>query len=313
MITELLSCLLGQSSRFIKCSVEPTGNVINLHRLNFHVAQDVTISLRHLAGQLLSIGSHYALIDEFVHLDHHNLPDYRCSQTLLAFAEALQKNLNEYVMTVVELEAQSACLTIQKMQYILCRPQHAMESLAKTVLFVCKNGLKAAQILSYLTDQITALTGDEMLQQMHTVLAEQTAVPFMEMIDMWMRKGVILDPLGEFMLEEKVLPSREDDTCLLLNAYALRFDRLPNFLKNESEMILLTGKYLNMIRQCGYKVHCEMDEQLHYVPQQNTHLVSLLLIPLHTIFLQMVVVIICIWVQFVFYYSGWKDKSVFLW
>ncbi|KAG8065139.1 hypothetical protein GUJ93_ZPchr0004g38523 [Zizania palustris] len=61
---------------------------------------------------------------------------------------------------------------------------------------------------------------------------------------MWVYEGVIDDPYGEFFLSEtnpaeaKIQPK----------------DGIPSFLTNVAATILTTGKYLNVMRECGHKV-----------------------------------------------------------
>lgn len=36
--------------------------------------------------------------------------------------------------------------------------------------------------------------------------------------------------------------------------YTVQLDRIPRFLENDADIILRTGKYLNVVRQCGKEI-----------------------------------------------------------
>lgn len=231
-----------------------------------------------MVDQLLPMGSQYAIINEFIlqqeDLGGRDTPENRCSQTLQALASALEEVLDEYRTKLVSLEADAACLTIPKILHILRNTQHTMAVCAQSVIYIRKHDLNAAQILSYLNEKITSLTGDEIAQSVHVFLAERAAVPFISILQNWVVKGMIIDPMAEFMLEEKTTGIKAADA---LDRYILRADRIPEFLRNVADMILRTGKYLNVVRNCGHQVYCQMDEPLRFEPQTNHHMVSLLL------------------------------------
>ena len=44
--------------------------------------------------------------------------------------------------------------------------------------------------------------------------------------------------------------------------YTIRRDRIPIFLERIADSILRTGKYLNVIRQCGMYIFCFMLENI---------------------------------------------------
>lgn len=273
MISELLSSLIACNSRYISQTVAMSEIAPNLHEIKLTVSDDINCSLRQMVDQMLSMGNQYAIIDEFIKQEESlggcDTTENRCSQTLQALASALDEVLDEYRMKLVEIEADSHFLSMAKILHMLRQTQHIMSVCAETVLSIRKNDLNAGQILSYLEDKITS--GDEIAHSVYVFLAQSSAVPFINILEKWVVKGIIIDPMGEFMLEEKAYVIIDADE---MDRYVLRPDRIPSFLRNVSDMILRTGKYLNVIRNCGHQVYCQMNEPLQYVPQTNQHLVS---------------------------------------
>ena len=53
--------------------------------------------------------------------------------------------------------------------------------------------------------------------------------------------------------------------------YTIRSQRVPLFLQSAAEKILDTGKYLNVVRQCGRDVSCPFAEEIVYSIRQRRY------------------------------------------
>lgn len=51
-------------------------------------------------------------------------------------------------------------------------------------------------------DKINSLTGDEESQSFIKRLTELAAVPYMEILQFWIKEGIIRDPQQEFLVED---------------------------------------------------------------------------------------------------------------
>lgn len=70
---------------------------------------------------------------------------------------------------------------------------------------------------------------------------------------------MIIDPFHEFLIQDNELIRREVvpenySADYWEKRYTIRFQKVPDFLEKYAEMILCTGKYLNVIRQCGKRI-----------------------------------------------------------
>ena len=120
---------------------------------------------------------------------------------------------------------------------------------------------------------------------------DHAALPYLNLVDMWTMRGEIRDPYAEFMILEKASVRKEDLNAEYNDAYwesryrirgdtrgtempassleelRLAFqspitdnhdvsmnDNVPYFLKSLEDKVLLSGKYLNIIRECGRHV-----------------------------------------------------------
>lgn len=130
--------------------------------------------------------------------------------------------------------------------------------------------------MSLLHDHVISSIGDESKQQLCLKLMEAACVPYMKMLGMWIYRGIITDPIKEvgfvvitcrggclevhddfqFLVEDNEVVQKEDmpvdySAEYWDKKYSIRRERVPTFLESVSDIILKTGKYLNVIRQCG--------------------------------------------------------------
>ncbi|RZB60128.1 Retrovirus-related Pol polyprotein from transposon RE2 [Glycine soja] len=87
---------------------------------------------------------------------------------------------------------------------------------------------------------------------------------------LWVYEGIIDDPYGEFFIAEDKSLQKESltqdyEAKYWRQRYSLK-DGIPSFLENIAGTILTTGKYLNVMRECGHNVQVP--------PSENSKLMS---------------------------------------
>ncbi|KAK2144922.1 hypothetical protein LSH36_719g00006 [Paralvinella palmiformis] len=80
----------------------------------------------------------------------------------------------------------------------------------------------------------------------------RACVPYFEILEKWMFKGIIVDPYCEYI------------RSYWEQHYTICRERVPIFLERVADKILNAGKYLNVVRQCGRDVHCPLAEEIVY-------------------------------------------------
>jgi len=98
--------------------------------------------------------------------------------------------------------------------------------------------------------------GDDRSAQTHAYLLEKAAGPYMAMLEKWICRGVLEDPYGEFMVKEEQGLSKEnvqeDFNAEYWDARStICAEHVFSVLEEHKPRILTTGKYLNVIRECG--------------------------------------------------------------
>lgn len=117
---------------------------------------------------------------------------------------------------------------------------------------VCKGG----NVLGLITKRLETMSGDPAARSLLTSLLRDTSRPYMMMLNEWLHHGSIKDPHDEFLIKEQKTIKRErlqeDYTDEYWERrYTVREKDIPPQLATVSDDVLLAGKYLNVVRECG--------------------------------------------------------------
>jgi gamma-tubulin complex component 2 len=117
---------------------------------------------------------------------------------------------------------------------------------------ICRGG----SVLALLTQRLSSLAGDPAARSLLGLLLREASRPYMNMLNDWLHKGMIRDPHAEFLIKEAKSIRRErleeDYTDEYWEKrYTMRLDDVPPQLEAVKDKVLLAGKYLNVVRECG--------------------------------------------------------------
>lgn len=117
---------------------------------------------------------------------------------------------------------------------------------------ICKGG----NVLRLLTERLATLSGDPTAKILLETLLREASRPYMMMLNEWLHHGGIKDPHAEFLVKEQKWIKREkleeDYTDEYWEKrYTIRENEVPPQLESVKEKVLLAGKYLNVVRECG--------------------------------------------------------------
>lgn len=132
---------------------------------------------------------------------------------------------------------------------------NALNSLGtKTTSVINKGG----DVIKLLTDRLYSVSGDQSARELLTFLLREASRPYVRMLNLWLHRGVINDPFNEFLIKEQKAIRREkldqDYTDEYWEKrYLIRKEALPSQIADDRtcEKILLAGKFLNVVRECG--------------------------------------------------------------
>ncbi|KAI9774611.1 MAG: hypothetical protein M1840_002860 [Geoglossum simile] len=117
---------------------------------------------------------------------------------------------------------------------------------------ICKGG----SVLGLLTRRLASMSGDPAARALLSTLLREASRPYMLMLNEWLHHGGIKDPHGEFLVREQKSIRRErleeDYTDEYWEKrYTIREADVPPQLEGLKDKVLLAGKYLNVVRECG--------------------------------------------------------------
>ncbi|XP_055609732.1 gamma-tubulin complex component 2 homolog [Uranotaenia lowii] len=246
VLKELLNCLVGVKGSLIT----PKKPLNPITPLEFEVSDQIEESLKDIVREVLPVASHYSQVQDFIAASS----SLESGQVLQALRAALHAVINDYYLSITQLENLflKQQLTFHKLLYFLRPVFHTMEVLAETVTAIRQTSSRGGNVLTLLHDKITSTTGDEKIQKVLIHLIERAAVPYMEMLQSWILDGVINDPRREFLIEHNAMDLNENELMdYWEKQYTIRLEKVPCFLNKFADIILRTGKYLNVIRECG--------------------------------------------------------------
>lgn len=263
VVADLIYCIIGITGDYIIAQYA-TINDNDFSPIIFKISDQIDVSLRNIVQDILPMASHFSIVQKFTQWSSkaHN-------QILQALSETLQNILNDYRVSISQLEKEHSKnnLNLHKLLYLVRPLMQTLSILADIVEKIIKSDLQGGSILSLLFDEITLQTGDQMAQKMLIELTERASVPYIEMLERWILKGVIIDPYNQFFVTDNGYELGSQDHLVHIDdhdsaryydsarywecQYTIQSERIPRFLENDADIILRTGKYLNVIRQCG--------------------------------------------------------------
>ncbi|KAG5191839.1 Spc98 family-domain-containing protein [Tribonema minus] len=277
LLEDLLSALMGLEGRYIRATgragpgaLGATGAVEapkTLQEVEFTVdVGGAEQGFGYLAERMLPLCSCYVRVSRFV------LDRSRSEFGLVAHAlsAAMRLLLKEYLVLVAQLEGQlrRGALSLQRLWFYLQPTLRTMGDLDK----VCQEsqGLKGGQLVNRLRD-MSRSGGNSGSRHLYLFLLQRACVPYLDMLSQWIYTGALSDPYGEFMIREEEGMLKGDvqeegmlkgDVQVDFNAqywegrYTIQQPMVASFLQAHAHKILTTGKYLNVVRECGKQVLC---------------------------------------------------------
>ena len=172
-----------------------------------------------------------------------------------ALCGSIRVLLKEYLLLVTQLDTEfnNADLTLQKVWFYVQNSIRIMESLKRLVV---EAGNKRGGALLNVIYRLMINSSDKSIRDLFEFILEKSSVPYITILKKWIFEGILDDHFEEFIVKENLEFKKEQVSQDLNNLYWLerftfREDMIPNFLLKYKEKVLHTGKYLNVIRECG--------------------------------------------------------------
>ena len=267
---DVLNALLGYEGVYISTTTKS-----NSAEIAFDVDPGVDKPLADLVDRHLPLCKHHVFISQYV----AKYSRYEWGLVAQAFAAAVDAVMKEYMILIGKLEDQvrrQEGFSLQKLYYHLQPAAHNMS----TMYNICRQAdalnCVGGGLLQQLYQTFTELAGDTQARALIQFLLEKATAPYFEMLEMWLYQGCINDPRGEFLIEEQPHYKKEQLSWGHMDKYweqryILRSEMFPAFLHPYSNRILMTGKYLNVIRECGRDVISPYKDKITYMEHHREY------------------------------------------
>ncbi|KAI8337389.1 gamma-tubulin complex component protein [Choanephora cucurbitarum] len=247
-------------------------------------------SLQHLVKKILPLATYYVSIESFI--DQYSRFEYGTVNH--ALCAGMRVFIKEYLTFVAQLEhlfQTSTQFTLQRLWFYaqdLLSSMKIMHDLCMCIRSVKQNqrtqeeeddieavieGLQAENsdeiiiperqkggaILNILSERLIGLSGNPKAKKMYAFLLSKASIPYFDILNRWIYHGEIRDPYNEFMVLEKRSVHKDNlkedyNDTYWETRYTLREGVVPVFLESMKHQILLAGKFLNVVRECGVKI-----------------------------------------------------------
>ncbi|KTF81960.1 hypothetical protein cypCar_00002310 [Cyprinus carpio] len=268
LVEDLLYVLIGVDGRDV--TAQP---VLGRQSRSFIVDPSLDMSIKELINRILPVASCYSTITRFT--EEKSLFEY--GQVNHALTAAIKTLMKEYLILVTQLEHlhRQGTLSLQKLWFYIQPTMHTMEILASIATSVDKGECMGGSTLSLLHDRTFNYTGDSQAQELCLYLTKAASVPYFEILEKWIYRGIIKDPYSEFMVEEHELQKekiqKDYNDKYWDQRYTIVQHRIPSFLQKMADKILNTGKYLNVVRECGRDLTCPDAKEVLYTLKERAY------------------------------------------
>ncbi|KNA05950.1 hypothetical protein SOVF_185590 isoform A [Spinacia oleracea] len=258
VIDDLLSALVGIEGRYTSIRRIDGKEA----KLTFQVDASMDLALQELAKRIFPLCESYLLIDQFV----ESRSQFKKGLVNHAFAAAVRALLLDYQAMVAQLEHQFRLgrLSMQGL-WFYCQPMMgSMKALSSVIQKASSNDYAGVDVLNLLQSQAKAMAGDHVVRSLLEKMSHCASSAYLVMLERWVYEGVIDDPYGEFFIAENRSLQKESltldyDAKYWRQRYSLK-NSIPSFLADVAGTILTTGKYLNVMRECGHNVQVRVSE-----------------------------------------------------
>nr|CAB3267375.1 gamma-tubulin complex component 2 [Phallusia mammillata] len=240
----------------------------------FILEPTMDVSLAEMVNLVVPIASSYSIVIGFI--EERSLFEY--GKVNHALCSAMKTIIREYQINLAQLDdhRRRGDLSLQRLVFLLQPVLRQMSVLSSVAIAVERGNCLGGSVLTLLHKRIMGSVGDKVAEQLYTYLAQLANVPYLEMLEKWIYKGEIVDYYSEFLVEEREKFSKDKllqdyNDQYWESRYTLCRDRIPVYLEQMADKILSTGKYLNVVHECGKTVCFPGAREIVYSPTKKEY------------------------------------------
>ncbi|XP_046359513.1 gamma-tubulin complex component 2-like [Haliotis cracherodii] len=270
ILDDILCCMQGIEGKYILARALTERYAPK----EFMIDQSLDPSLQELVKRVLPMCSNYSTVVRFI----EEKAAFEYGLVNHALSAAMRTLIKDYMVLVAQLEHQYrlGTLSLQKLWFYIQPTLRTLEILASVSNSINRGECIGGAVLSLLHEKTSTLIGDAKSQELCLYLTQSACVPYFEILEKWIYKGIISDPYTEFLVEENETIQKEKlqeeyNDAYWEQHYTICRERIPVFLETMADKILNTGKYLNVVRLCARDVKCPYAEEIVYTLKERRY------------------------------------------
>jgi gamma-tubulin complex component 2 len=191
--------------------------------------------------------------------------EYRESLLSQALCDGLKEMIYQYYQQVTQLDEKQGQGGVS-LQTMWVEVQDALKVLrALGELVTAAGALRGGQLLSCLL-RLLADTTDRHVLLIYKHLSAKLTRHYLRMLARWIYEGKLDDRHGEFMVCND---ERGGQWNNWEEKFLLRTEMVPSMLERDAQTILVTGKYINILRACNRDAVCPFAGELEAASEQG--------------------------------------------
>lgn len=268
LVEDVLFALSGVQGKWILAAPGSRGGVV------FEAPPGLADeSMLFLVARCLPLCEHYSHVQAFV--DQRSRFEYGLVNH--ALCAAVRVLLKEYLVLVAQLEHQfrRGRLTLQRLWFYVQPSLQTMERLWRVTSAAAAEQAIGGALLN-VVHRAMQREGDAEAKGLFVHLLARASVPYMDMMRRWIYRGEVRDAYGEFQIVAREDLTKENlredfNDTYWDERYTVRRDRLPVFFEAVADRVLIAGKYLNVVRECGLTVRCPFEAAVPYTVDHHSY------------------------------------------
>ncbi|WAR08340.1 GCP2-like protein, partial [Mya arenaria] len=221
ILDDILCCMQGIEGKYILARALTERYAPK----EFMIDQSLDSSLLEMVKRILPLASNYSTVVRFI--EEKSAFEYGLVNH--ALSSAMRTLVKDYMMLVTQLEQQLRVgnLSLQKLWFYIQPSMKTLDIMASVANSINRGECIGGAVLSMLHEKTSSFIGDVKGQELCLYLTQSACVPYFEILEKWIYKGIITDPYSE---EKKYFEHIE-------RAYGYSSKLLLNLLMDEKELM----------------------------------------------------------------------------
>jgi gamma-tubulin complex component 2 len=242
--------MMGIEGAYIRIKPQAKTAGTSAPEVNFIIDSSINESLRLLAQRILAVCADFIEISKFI--DARMQFEYGLVNH--ALCDGLNSLLKDYLVLAAQLETlhNQSKLTLQKFWFYVQPSMRVLQLLKEITRDAITTNARGGNLINLIYNKSVTAVSDKKTEELFTYLLTKASQPYFDMLTLWVYNGVVRDPYCEFCVKQNQIKTNEShfNDAYWEQSYTTREGQVVVFLEKMRNKVLITGKYINFIKEC---------------------------------------------------------------